>query len=136
MELWIPITIAAAFFQNIRSALQKVLKEALSDTGATFVRFGFGFPLALAYLAFLVAWLEEPLPQPNSSFLVFGLVGGTSQILATFLLVRAATSDGLADPWVSGRAARSATTQPHPFGHSSVPSVIGFMSQVGRLAAV
>ena len=50
---------AAAFFQNIRSALQKVLKEALSDTGATFVRFGFGFPLALAYLAFLVAWLDE-----------------------------------------------------------------------------
>ena len=30
----------------------------------------------------------------------------------------------------------SATTQPHPAGHSSVPSVIGFMSQVGRLAAV
>ena len=30
----------------------------------------------------------------------------------------------------------SATTQPHPFGHSSVPSVMGFMSQVGRLAAV
>jgi drug/metabolite transporter (DMT)-like permease len=88
MELWIPITIAAAFFQNIRSALQKVLKEALSDTGATFVRFGFGFPLALAYLAFLVAWLDEPLPEPNSSFLVFGLMGGTSQILATFLLVR------------------------------------------------
>ena len=88
MELWIPITIAAAFFQNIRSALQKVLKEALSDTGATFVRFGFGFPLALAYLAFLVVWLDEPLPQPNSSFLLFGLVGGTTQILATFLLVR------------------------------------------------
>lgn len=88
MELWIPITIAAAFFQNIRSALQKVLKETLSDTGATFVRFGFGFPLAMAYLFFLLHWLEAPLPRPNAPFVTFALLGGTTQILATFLLVR------------------------------------------------
>jgi drug/metabolite transporter (DMT)-like permease len=88
MELWIPISIAAAFFQNIRSALQKYLKDALSDTGATFVRFGFGFPLAIAYLAFLLYWLEEPLPQANERFSTFVLIGGTTQILGTFLLVR------------------------------------------------
>jgi len=33
LELWIPITIAAAFFQNLRSALQKHLKGRLSTAG-------------------------------------------------------------------------------------------------------
>ncbi len=44
VELWVPDTVAAAFLQNLRSALQKHLKARLSTTGATFVRFGFGFP--------------------------------------------------------------------------------------------
>ena len=39
MELWIPLAIAAAFFQNIRSALQKHLKGRLSTLGAAYVRF-------------------------------------------------------------------------------------------------
>ena len=47
MSLWIPITIAAAFLQNVRSALQKHLKGVMGTTGATFVRFGYGFPFAL-----------------------------------------------------------------------------------------
>ena len=34
MELWIPITIAAAFLQNLRSALQKHIKGRLSTAGA------------------------------------------------------------------------------------------------------
>ena len=37
-----PVTVAAAFLQNLRSALQKHLKARLSTSGATFVRFGFG----------------------------------------------------------------------------------------------
>ena len=32
MELWIPITLVAAFFQNLRSALQKHLKDRLIPT--------------------------------------------------------------------------------------------------------
>ena len=40
VELWIPITIGAAFFQNLRSALQKHLKGG-SATGATFSRFAY-----------------------------------------------------------------------------------------------
>ena len=53
MSLWIPITIAAAFLQNVRSALQKNLKGVMGTTGATFVRFGFGMPFALAFVGFL-----------------------------------------------------------------------------------
>ena len=39
MELWVPITLVAAFMQNLRSALQKHLKDTLSTYGATFCRF-------------------------------------------------------------------------------------------------
>lgn len=86
-ELWIPITIFAAFCQNLRSALQKHLKGRLGTTGATFVRFGYGFPFALLYLAFLHAGLGHGLPAPNLTFLAAGALGGLAQIVATFLLV-------------------------------------------------
>ena len=38
IELWIPITIFAAFMQNLRSALQKHIKGRLSTGGATYVQ--------------------------------------------------------------------------------------------------
>ena len=38
-EVWVPITIAAAFAQNARSALQKYLKGRLTTLGAAYVRF-------------------------------------------------------------------------------------------------
>lgn len=44
IDLWIPITIAAALFQNIRSSLQKHLTGTLSTLGATYVRFFYAVP--------------------------------------------------------------------------------------------
>ncbi|GGE90369.1 DMT family transporter [Stappia taiwanensis] len=87
MSLWIPITIFAAFCQNLRSALQKHLKGKLGTTGATFVRFGYGFPFALLYLAVLHFGLGYALPEASGTFLIAGALGGVAQILATFLLV-------------------------------------------------
>ncbi len=86
-ELWVPITIAAAFLQNARSAIQKHLKGRLSTTGATFVRFGFGMPVAIVYVLILHFGLELPIPQMTVEFWLYVVVGGLSQILATFLLV-------------------------------------------------
>jgi drug/metabolite transporter (DMT)-like permease len=87
VELWIPITLGAAFFQNLRSALQKHLKGRLSNTGATFSRFAYAAPLALVYVAALGALTEEPLPRPNATFALYALVGGLAQITATALLL-------------------------------------------------
>ena len=87
MFLWIPLTIAAAFLQNVRSALQKHLKGQLGTTGATFVRFGYGFPVAIAYLAGLVFLFDFELPEPNTTFFSFVAIGGFAQITATALLV-------------------------------------------------
>lgn len=84
MELWIPITIAAAFLQNLRSAVQKHLKGVM---GATFVRFGFGFPFALFFVGLLHVFAGYPLPALNARFLAWCVVGGVMQIAATFLLI-------------------------------------------------
>ncbi len=87
MELWIPITIAAAFLQNVRSAMQKHLKGVMGTTGATFVRFGFGVPFAVAFVAFLHLVVGYPLPRVNTAFLAWCGLGGIAQIVATFLLI-------------------------------------------------
>ena len=91
MPLWIPITIAAAFLQNLRSLLQKQLTGRLSTGGATFSRFVFAFPLALAYaLAVSSAGGWWP-PVPDAVFLAYLVTGATGQILATYLLVASFT---------------------------------------------
>ncbi|MET1413681.1 DMT family transporter [Roseibium sp. HPY-6] len=87
MELWIPITIAAAFCQNVRTAMQKHLKGRLGNTGATFVRFGYGMPFALLYAAVLHFVFKNPIPDPTVTLIVAGALGGLAQIIATFLLI-------------------------------------------------
>jgi drug/metabolite transporter (DMT)-like permease len=87
MELWIPITIAAAFLQNLRSAAQKHLKNVMGTTGATFVRFGFGLPFAALFVLMLRYGVGNPFAQPNRIFLAWVIVGGLGQIAATFLLI-------------------------------------------------
>lgn len=87
MEAWIVITIAAAFLQNLRSALQKHLQGSLGTTGASFVRFGFGFPLAIAYVLGLHHLAGYAYPQLNGSFVFWAVLGGLAQIFATILLV-------------------------------------------------
>ncbi len=87
MELWIPITIAAAFLQNLRTAIQKVLKGDLSTTGATFARFGFGFPFALVYVAVLAWVFGMAVPMPTVEMMVYAMIGGMAQIGGTFTLL-------------------------------------------------
>lgn len=87
MELWIPITIAAAFLQNLRSTMQKHLKGVMGTTGATFVRFGFGVPFAFLFVSGLHLGAGYSLPVPGWDFAVWVVVGGAAQIGATFLLI-------------------------------------------------
>lgn len=86
-ELWIPITIVAGFFQNLRSAVQKKLKDDLPTIGAAYSRFIFALPVALAYLLLLVEIGNLPMPEPSLRFLTFCLAGGASQILFTLSLL-------------------------------------------------
>lgn len=87
MELWIPITIAAAFGQNVRSALQKHLTARLSTAGATQVRFLYAVPFALLYAACLAAGAGYEIPRLNQTFVLYASLGGLAQIVATALLI-------------------------------------------------
>ena len=87
MPLWISITIAAAFFQNLRSALQKHLKGQLSDFGATTTRFFYAWPLAILYLVGILEYTDASLPGLNTEFWIFLILGSLSQIFFTFLLI-------------------------------------------------
>ncbi len=87
IELWVPITIAAAFFQNARSAVQKHLTGRLTTMGAAYVRFLYAWPFALLYLVALHEWGGLAYPDPNGVFLLYCVLGGLAQIIFTVLLM-------------------------------------------------
>ncbi|MFA9421240.1 MAG: EamA family transporter [Gammaproteobacteria bacterium] len=87
MELWIPLTICAAFFQNIRSAMQKHLQGKLSTLGAAYVRFIYALPIAIVYFFAVVYFEAHPLPAIDAGFLLYALLGGICQILFTVFLL-------------------------------------------------
>ncbi|MDE0588985.1 DMT family transporter [Halocynthiibacter sp. C4] len=88
MNIWIPITIAAAFAQNLRFMLQKHLKATeLSTAGATFSRFLYSAPLVALLLIVYLRLSETPMPDPNARFWFMALTGGLGQILATMCVV-------------------------------------------------
>ncbi len=89
VELWIPLTIAAAFGQNLRSALQKHLVGELSTLGATYSRFVFGVPFAALYLYLILQVTDESIPSLSGAFLIYGALGGLSQIAGTQFLITA-----------------------------------------------
>lgn len=89
IELWIPITVAAAFLQNVRSLLQKRLTGELSVNGASYVRFCYALPFAWAYVGLLAG--TGSLPRPNAEFFTYCLAGGVGQIVGTACLIASFT---------------------------------------------
>ncbi len=89
MELWVALAVGAAFFQTLRSALQKRLTGTLSAWGATAARFVYAAPLAAALAAALAAGLAagQGLPGAGPGFWGYVLGGGLAQIAATGLLI-------------------------------------------------
>lgn len=88
MELWIPVTLAAAFFQTLRFMLQKAVSTAdLTSAGATFARFVYAAPILVLGLGGWLAMTGTALPTLTPAFWAYGLVGGLAQILATICVV-------------------------------------------------
>lgn len=94
MELWIPITIAAAFLQNLRYMLQKKATGPLSVNGASYIRFLFALPFVWIYLGMLAA--RAPLPEVHLTFIGYCLAGGVAQIFGTASLIASFTHDNFA----------------------------------------
>lgn len=88
MDLWVIVTLLAAGVQILRLMLQKQLKGlGLSTGGATFARFLFAAPLAVAGMLGLVAWHGQGIPEVNGAFTAYAVAGGLGQIIATFCTV-------------------------------------------------
>jgi drug/metabolite transporter (DMT)-like permease len=94
--LWIPATLAAAAAQTARNTMQRRLTQTIGTVGATQVRFLYGFPFALLFLALVVALTRERLPRPDGEFALFLLLGAVMQILATALMLAAMRERSLA----------------------------------------
>ena len=82
-ELWVPITIAAAFCQNVRSALQRHLKGQMGTSGATMTRFIYAIPFAALYAYLLHSQAGFEWPTPTWTFSIYMMTGGLTQISAT-----------------------------------------------------
>ncbi|MEQ9695055.1 EamA family transporter [Shimia sp. SDUM112013] len=88
MELWVAVSIAAALFQTVRFMLQKYLSQvSLSAAGATFARFLYSAPVALALLALYPVQGGAQLGVRGAEFWAYGATGGLAQIVATVLTV-------------------------------------------------
>jgi drug/metabolite transporter (DMT)-like permease len=87
--VWVPITLAAATFQVLRTSRQHQLRSVLSVNGAGFVRYAYGFPLAVAvaFVTFGVAGQDVPAVPARFWPIVAG--AGIAQIIGTVALLRA-----------------------------------------------
>ncbi|MFZ3033960.1 MAG: EamA family transporter [Parvibaculum sp.] len=139
MPLWIPITIAAAFLQNLRSTWQKQLTGVMSTMAATYVRFSFGLPVAAVYLWSLHEIGGYALPSPNATFLIYCMVGGFAQIIATFLLVALFAYRNFA---VGTTYSKTETVQAALFGmivlddHPSLGAVLAILVSLAGVVAI
>ena len=85
---WIIFTISGAFFQNLRSSLQKKLNKDLSTVASTYVRFAFALPFAI--LIFFLNFgnfeiISKILKQTD--FIYLTIIASIFQILFTFTLL-------------------------------------------------
>jgi drug/metabolite transporter (DMT)-like permease len=87
--LWAVFTVIAAASQTARNATQRELTATLGTAGATHVRFLFGLPFALAFLAVVLFATGAPLPHPPALFWAWVLDGALAQIAATALMLAA-----------------------------------------------
>ena len=85
---WIVFTVLAAFFQNLRTSLQKKLNKKLSIIASAYVRFAFALPFALAIFFLNFRDFEVISTILNqSNFLYYTFLGSIFQVIFTFLLL-------------------------------------------------
>jgi drug/metabolite transporter (DMT)-like permease len=86
-HVWVVFTLIGAAGQTARNAMQRELTPKMGALGATLVRFLFGFPFALIFLAMAVLVTGAQLPAINASFLEWVVLGAVTQIAGTALML-------------------------------------------------
>ena len=86
--MWIPITLAAAAFQILRTARQHELRRVLDVNAAGFVRYAYGFPLAVLASIITFGIVGAELPSAPMRFWPIIAGAGVAQILGTVALLK------------------------------------------------
>ena len=87
--MWIPITLAAATFQVLRTSRQHRLRSVLSVNGAGFVRYAYGCPLAVIAVVMTFGIVGDGLPAIPWRFWPITAGAGAVQIIGTLALLQA-----------------------------------------------
>jgi drug/metabolite transporter (DMT)-like permease len=94
--LWIFVTVLATGFQVVRNAAQRGMIGDAGPWGATLVRFLFGLPFSLVFLAGAALAAGHLQPRLSPAYLAFALTGAATQVLATAALLVAMRRAGFA----------------------------------------
>jgi len=86
--LWIPVTLAAATCQILRTSRQHELRSVLSTSAAGFVRYAYGAPLALLASLVVFGVFDRSIPQIPARFWPIVVGAGIAQIVATVALLQ------------------------------------------------
>ena len=86
---WVVATIAAAAAQTARNAMQRHLTATLGTLGATLVRFLYGLPFAILFLALMVLATGDSIPPIGASYLAQVAIASAMQISGTALMLAA-----------------------------------------------
>ena len=86
--VWAIFAVLAAFFQNLRTSLQKKLNKNLSIVASTYVRFAFALPFALIVFIFNFGNFDIVSTVLNqSNFFYYTFLGSVIQITFTITLL-------------------------------------------------
>jgi drug/metabolite transporter (DMT)-like permease len=87
--LWAVFTVIAAGAQTVRNATQRGLTQTIGTVGATQVRFIFGLPFAMIFLAAVMLILQRGFPSVPAVFWPWAALGAFAQFAATALMLMA-----------------------------------------------
>ncbi|MEZ5660504.1 MAG: DMT family transporter [Burkholderiaceae bacterium] len=130
--LWIVFTLLAAGGQTLRNAMQRGLTETLGTGGATHVRFLFGLPFALLFLAATSLIVGIGPMRWSLVFLAWLLMGALTQILATAWMLAAMRSRSFV---VTIACIKTEPVQVAVFGAVFLGDRIGWLGSVAVVVA-
>lgn len=131
LELWVALAFAAAFLQNLRSALQKALTPRVGVLGAAYARFLFAAPWAA--VAALIVATTTGVPGLTVPFAGWALAGALGQIAGTLLLLHLFSLRNFA---VGTTFAKTETVQAALFGLVLIGDTIAFLPFLGILVSL
>ena len=85
---WVIFTVLAAFFQNLRTSLQKRLNKNLSLVASAYVRFAFALPFA--FIIFFINFRSLDIVQiilDQNNFIYYTFLGAIFHVIFTLLLL-------------------------------------------------